>query len=49
MHPQDIALTMMLLSFVRKNLENKFVLAIDWTKVEQHMQRVAASLANKTR
>ena len=49
MHPQDIALTMMLLSFVRKNPENKFILAIDWTKVDQHMQRVATSLANKTR
>ena len=49
MHPQDIALTMMLLSFVRKNHNNKFILAIDWPRVDQHMQRVAASLANKTR
>jgi hypothetical protein len=49
MHPQDIALTFMLLSFVRKNSQNKFILAIDWSRVDQHMQRVSASLANKTR
>jgi len=49
MHPQDIALTLMLLSFIRKNNNNKFILAVDWVRVDQHMQRVAASLANKTR
>jgi hypothetical protein len=49
MHPQDIALTLMLLSFVRKNNKNKFILAVDWQRVDQHMQKVAESLANKTR
>ena len=49
MHPQDIALTLMLLSFIRKNSNNKFILSVDWSRVDQHMQRVAASLANKTR
>merc|ERR1712223_1987124 len=49
MHPHDIALTFMLLGFIRKNPENKFVLAIDWSKVDNHMQRVAKSLQQKTR
>ena len=49
MHPQDIALTFMLLGFIRKNMANKFLLALDWNKVEQHMQRVAKSLHQKTR
>ena len=49
MHPHDIALTFMLLGFIRKNPENKFVLAIDWTKVESHMAKVNSSLAGGTR
>merc|ERR1712109_302884 len=49
MHPHDIALTFMLLGFIRKNPDNKFVLAIDWTKVEQHMAKVNSSLAGGTR
>merc|ERR1711956_53905 len=42
MHPHDIALTFMLTGFIRKNPDNKFVLAIDWTKVN-------SSLAGGTR
>ena len=49
MHPQDIALTFMLLGFIRKSMSNKFLLALDWAKVDQHMQRVAKSLQQKTR
>ena len=49
MHPQDIALTFMLLGFIRKNMGNKFLLALDWTKVDQHMQRVTKSLQQQTR
>merc|ERR1711981_1093170 len=49
MHPQDIALTFMLLGFIRKNMTNKFLLALDWTKVDQHMQKVTKSLQQKTR
>ena len=49
MHPHDIALTFMLLGFIRKNPENKFVLAIDWTKVESQMAKVNSSLAGGTR
>jgi phosphatidylserine decarboxylase len=49
MHPHDIALTLMLLGFMRKNLNNKFILAIDWSKVEAHMAKVNASLAASTR
>jgi hypothetical protein len=29
--------------FIRKSLENKFILAIDWTKVEAHMAAVKAN------
>jgi hypothetical protein len=39
----------MLLGLVRKNLQNKFIMAIDWSRVDQHMERVKASLANRTR
>merc|ERR1712018_276949 len=49
MHPHDIALTFMLLGFIRKNPENKFVLAIDWSKVDGHMAKVNSSLEAKTR
>merc|ERR1712051_194642 len=49
MHPHDIALTFMLTGFIRKNPDNKFVLAIDWTKVEGHMAKVNSSLAGGTR
>ena len=49
LHPQDVALTFMLLGLVRKNLQNKFIMAIDWSRVDQHMERVKASLASRTR
>ena len=49
MHPQDIVLTFMLLGFIRKNSNNKFVMAIDWPKVDSHMARVNKSLELKTR
>merc|ERR1712045_652074 len=49
MHPHDIALTFMLLGFIRKNPENKFVLAIDWSKVDGHMAKVNSALEAKTR
>ena len=49
MHPQDIALTFMLLGFIRKNMQNKFVLALDWNKVDQHMQKVEKALKYRTR
>ena len=49
MHPQDIALTLMLLGFVRPNVDNKFVLAVDWTKVNVHVEKVEKSLNQGTR
>ena len=49
MNPQDIVLTLMLLGFIRKNPSNKFVLAIDWSKVDGHMAKVNSSLAQGTR
>merc|ERR1719361_752840 len=49
MHPHDIALTFMLLGFIRKNPTNKFVLAIDWSKVDAHMAKVNQALEAKTR
>ena len=49
MHPQDIALTFMLLGFIRKNMNNKFLLSLDWNKIDQHMQKVQKSLQQKTR
>merc|ERR1711953_221263 len=49
MHPHDIALTFMLLGFIRKNPENKFVLAIDWSKLDGHMAKVNSALEAQTR
>ena len=49
MHPQDIALTFILLGFIRKSMANKFLLALDWNKVDSHMQKVTKSLLQKTR
>merc|ERR550519_2008795 len=43
LHPHDIALTLMLLGFIRKSVANKFILSIDWTKVDAHMARVNSS------
>jgi histone acetyltransferase MYST4 len=43
LHPHDIALTFMLLGFIRKSIDNKFILSIDWTKVDTHMARVNSS------
>ena len=48
LHPQDIVLSLMLLGFIWK-MDNKFILAIDWTKVDDHMVKVEASLTKKTR
>merc|ERR1711860_469556 len=39
----------MLLGFIRKNPNNKFVLAVDWSKVDAHMAKDNASLAASTR
>ena len=43
LHPHDIALAFMLLGFIRKSVDNKFILSIDWSKVESHMARVNSS------
>merc|ERR1719431_151727 len=44
LHPHDIALAFMLLGFIRKSVDNKFILAIDWTKVDSHMEKVKKAL-----
>jgi histone acetyltransferase MYST4 len=49
LHSHDIALTFMLLGFIRKSVDNKFILAIDWSKVDAHMDRVEKSLKAGTR
>lgn len=49
LHPQDITLTFMLLGFIRKNTEGKFLLAIDWTRVQTHTDKVNKSLKVGTR
>jgi len=49
MHPQDIAVTLILLGFMRPNKDNKFVLAVDWTKVNVHVEKVDKSLKEGTR
>ena len=49
LHPHDISLTFMLLGFLRKSVDNKFVLAVDWAKVEAHVARAKASREKGTR
>ena len=44
LHPHDIALAFMLLGFIKKQTGNKFLLSIDWTKVDSHMEKVKRSL-----
>merc|ERR1719278_404366 len=45
LHPHDIALAFMLLGFIKRTSDmNKFLLAIEWSKVEAHMAKVKTSL-----
>ena len=44
LHPGDIALAFMLLGFIKKQTGNKFLLSIDWSKVDSHMEKVKRSL-----
>ena len=44
LHPHDIALAFMLLGFIKKTEEHKFLLSIDWTKVDSHMEKVKRTL-----
>ena len=49
MHFHDVVLTLMLLGFVRKSVDNRFVLAVDWTRVQGHADKVAKALEGGTR
>merc|ERR1719447_873291 len=45
MHPHDIALTLMLLGFIKRTSDmGKFLLAIEWSKVDAHMAKLKTSL-----
>jgi len=48
LHPYDIALTFMLIGFLKK-INNKCVFAIDWKMVDQHMEKVKSSKELGTR
>ncbi|XP_059098251.1 histone acetyltransferase KAT6A-like isoform X2 [Tigriopus californicus] len=49
LHPHDIVLTFMLLGFIRKSVDNQFILTMDWSKVDQHMDRLKQALDRGTR
>jgi hypothetical protein len=49
LHIQDIALALFLLEFIKDNSEKKFLLAVDWNKVVQHVEKVKKSYLAKTR
>jgi len=49
MQIEDITFTLMLLDFLRKNTEGKYVLKIDWLKVDSHMEKVKMSIAEGRR
>merc|ERR1711988_362697 len=44
LHPHDIALAFMLLGFIKKSENSKFLLSIDWSKVEAHMEKMKKAL-----
>merc|ERR1711997_1003670 len=44
LHPHDIALAFMLLGFIKKSESSKFILSIDWSKVEAHMEKMKKAL-----
>merc|ERR1711988_378086 len=44
LHPHDIALAFMLLGFIKKQTGNKFLLSIDWSKVDSHMEKMRKAL-----
>ena len=45
LHPHDIALAFMLLGFIKRTSDmSKFLLAIEWSKVDAHMAKVKTSL-----
>merc|ERR1712223_1786942 len=45
MHPQDVSLTFMLLGFIKRTSDmGKFLLAIEWSKVDAHMAKLKTSL-----
>jgi histone acetyltransferase MYST4 len=49
MHTEDIALTLFLLGYLRKNEENKYILAVDWNKVDRCMEKIRSSIENSSR
>ncbi len=49
LHTQDVVLTLMLLGFLRKSVENRFVLAVDWRRVGSHVEKVARAARDGTR
>jgi len=49
MHTEDIALALMLLDFLRKKPEHKYVLTIDSRKVDFHMKKVNTSFQEGSR
>jgi histone acetyltransferase MYST4 len=49
LHPHDITLTFMLLGFLRKSVDNKFVLAVDWTRVDAQVSKANAARSKDTR
>merc|ERR1712211_141183 len=45
LHPHDIALAFMLLGFIKRTSDmGKFLLAIEWSKVDAHMAKLKTSL-----
>merc|ERR1711953_1295151 len=44
LHPHDIALAFMLLGFIKKSENSKFILSIDWSKVDAHMEKTKKAL-----
>jgi len=49
LHIQDIALALFLLEFIKDNSDKKFLLAVDWNKVVDHVEKVKKSYHAKTR
>ena len=49
LHTHDVVSTLMLLGFLRKSVDNRFILAVDWSVVDAHDRRAKEAVAAGTR
>ncbi len=45
----DVVFSLMLLGFLRKSVDNRFLLAVDWSRVGSHMEKTEGALKTGAR